>query len=1115
MGGDRRIELRILGPLEAFVDGQPVPLGGAKQRAVLAILILHRGKPVSTDRLIDALWGERAPQAATKTVQVYVSRLRKVLGEGVVITRGGGYALENAAAEIDVERFEHLAEAGRAAIDRGDPPAAAEDLREALALWRGPPLADLTYESFAQPETGRLEELRVAALEDRIEADLAVGRHSALVPELETAVREHPERERLRGQLMLALYRSGRQAEALEAYRDARRALAEVGLEPGPELRQLEQAILEQDPTIAAAPRGATPELLRHRRGAGLVLAGGGLLLGAAVAAIVLSGSDGSDSASVEPNSLAVIDADTHELVGTVPTGVEPTDVSVGEGYVWVANQADDTVTQIDPATQEIVGTATPDVSGVAGLAAGRGALWIADSRGSNLVRLDPEFRSVVEEIRLAPEPAFDSADVNPVAIGSGDVWVGKAEGGIGRVDPQRDEIVDRVPAGNSTSAIATGLGGIWVADDADNTVARIDPAGANAVTATVPVGQGARGIAVGEGAVWVANTQDGTVMRLDPTTAAPTATIPVGGSPGGIAAGEGAVWVADGESGTLVRIDPESNEVETTIEIGESPGRVAVADGRVWVSVQGRAAAPESPAAAPDDVAIVLASEDPGTTDPVLHENFQIQFATCALLYNYPDRPYPEGTLLQPEVAAGEPVVTDGGTTFTFRVRSGFRFSPPSNEPVTAAAFERALERALSPDTGSFAAELLRDIVGANAYIDGRAERIAGVAAEGDRLMIELTKPVPDLLSRLAAPYFCATPPDTPIDPEGIDTIPTAGPYYVASHDRGQSFVLRRNPNYDGSRPQGLEEIRYEIGAPLEDAVAEVEAGRADYVIVDPILTGIAAGLSAEAQAELASRYGPDSDAARAGSQQLFIQPTVDTHTFAFNTGRQPFSDERLRQAVNYAIDRPALAEHTGVGGAGRPTDQYLPPGIPGFEDAVVYPLGGPDLAMARRLAGGEHHAAALYTCDAPGCTRHAGILRSNLEAIGIDLDVHQFPIGEMFSRIGRPAEPWDLAYTNWFVDFADPASYINLQFGPESPLLGHLPHDPAVLRQMEQAARATGDERLRAYARLDRDLTERAAFGAVYATGNRTHFLSARMGCEVLHPIYELDLAALCVEE
>ena len=216
------LEFRILGALEASDQGRALPLGTPKQRALLAVLLLHRREIVSTDRLIDELWNGRPPDTATKTVQVYVSRLRKVLGEQVLVTRGGGYVLEVGDDQVDADRFERLAVEGRDALEGGDARSAAETLRSALELWRGEPLADFTFEEFARNEIGRLEELRLVALEDRINAEIALGRHSALVPELERLVADHPERERLRGQLMLALYRSGRQAEALETYREAR-----------------------------------------------------------------------------------------------------------------------------------------------------------------------------------------------------------------------------------------------------------------------------------------------------------------------------------------------------------------------------------------------------------------------------------------------------------------------------------------------------------------------------------------------------------------------------------------------------------------------------------------------------------------------------------------------------------------------------------------------------------------------------------------------------------------------------------------------------------------------------------------------------------------------------
>src|SRR5207244_516967 len=237
------------------------------------MLLLEANHAVSADRLIDALWGDHPPDTAKNTLQVYVSQLRKLLPEGALETVSPGYRLAVAPDALDLARFEELAQQGRAALGVGDASDAAQALGAALALWRGPALADLAWEPFAQTEAARLEELRLAALEDRIEADLALGRHGPLVAELEHLIVENPFRERLRAQLMLALYRSGRQAEALAVYQRTRRTLVdELGIEPGESLRQLEQSILAHDPALdAPAGRGAAegiparPTALRGR----------------------------------------------------------------------------------------------------------------------------------------------------------------------------------------------------------------------------------------------------------------------------------------------------------------------------------------------------------------------------------------------------------------------------------------------------------------------------------------------------------------------------------------------------------------------------------------------------------------------------------------------------------------------------------------------------------------------------------------------------------------------------------------------------------------------------------------------------------------------------------
>src|ERR671927_506036 len=273
--GAERAEFGLLGPLTVSREGTELTLGGPKQRALLAMLLLEANHAVSADRLIDALWGDRPPDTAKNTLQVYVSQLRKLLPEGSLETVAPGYRLTLEPEAIDLSRFEELAHQGRAALGIGDAATAAQALGAALALWRGPALADLALEEFAQGEAARLEELRLAVLEDRIDADLALGRHGPLVAELEHLIVENPFRERLRAQLMLALYRSGRQAEALAVYQRTRRTLVdELGIEPGESLRQLEQAILALVQALDLPDAAQDPEeaLVQALGGAQLLL---------------------------------------------------------------------------------------------------------------------------------------------------------------------------------------------------------------------------------------------------------------------------------------------------------------------------------------------------------------------------------------------------------------------------------------------------------------------------------------------------------------------------------------------------------------------------------------------------------------------------------------------------------------------------------------------------------------------------------------------------------------------------------------------------------------------------------------------------------------------------
>src|SRR5262245_38769429 len=358
------MEFRILGPVEAGEDGRAVSLGGRKQRTVLAVLVLHANEVVSSHRLIELLWGEDPLPTAPKALQGHVAGLRKALGPEAIVTRSPGYVLVSESDQIDLGRFERLRREARSALDDGEPGKAAERLRAALDLWRGDPLGDVGFEPSVQAEVARLEGLRLGALEERIDADIAMGRSTELVDELEHLVATNPLRERLWGDLMLSLYLSGRQADALDAYRRARQTLvAELGIEPGPGLRDLESRILAQDPALeperpapAREPGHAPPDEeppARVRRWA-ILLAAAAAVGAVIVAVLLLTGGD-SDSVSVPPDSAVVIDPARDQVVGAIELPSIPGATSAGAGGLWVLSAESSTLSQIDPRARRLV----------------------------------------------------------------------------------------------------------------------------------------------------------------------------------------------------------------------------------------------------------------------------------------------------------------------------------------------------------------------------------------------------------------------------------------------------------------------------------------------------------------------------------------------------------------------------------------------------------------------------------------------------------------------------------------------------------------------------------------------------------------------------------------
>jgi YVTN family beta-propeller protein len=573
------MEFRILGPLEVADDGRPVSIRRGKEQALLVYLLLHANEVVPSGRLIDALWDERPPPTASKILQNAVSHLRKELGDGRLVTKDSGYVLLVEADELDVQRFERLAKEGHR--------------NEALALWRGTPLG-LREERFADDARRRLEEQHLAVLEDRIDDDLAAGRHAELVSELEQLVREHPLRERLQGQLMRALYGAGRQADALETYRQARKTLSvELGLEPGPQLQELERKILTQDPALAprtASRRPGPPPTARPGRRLALFGLAGAVLIGGAAFALVQTFGGSSTPLVATPNSLAVIDPGRNLLVKVIPVGHTPRGVAVGSNGVWVTNASDGTLSEIDAKSYKVlqtigIGAQASDVVEAAG------SVLVATGIDNSLVHIDARSGGVLEKLTLSSDV---TASAHSVAAGEGAVWVTSGDRLL-KIDPHTGAVLGggRPNCCLDLLDVAVGAGAVWVVDLGEH-VARVSPTSVRA-TGSANLGVIPSALTVGYGSVWVAAPEYSSgrlvLWRVDPQTVRVAQAIDVGEARSyletlALAVGAGSIWLTNYDDGTLLRIDPATGTVAATIHIGSHPRGIAVGAGRVWVTV-------------------------------------------------------------------------------------------------------------------------------------------------------------------------------------------------------------------------------------------------------------------------------------------------------------------------------------------------------------------------------------------------------------------------------------------------------------------------------------------------------------------------------------------------
>jgi DNA-binding SARP family transcriptional activator/ABC-type transport system substrate-binding protein/outer membrane protein assembly factor BamB len=1151
------MEYRLLGPLEVLDgNGHKLPLGGARQQSVLASLLLRAERTVPLEHLVEQLW-EEPPASALKTVRVYISRLRQELRPGAIERRAGGYVFRLDGDRLDLRVFEQAAEEGRAALAANDCEHAARLLREALALWRGPALAGLTSEALRR-EAARLEELRLQVLEDRFEAELVCGRHRELVPELQALVAEEPFRERPRAQLMLALYRAGRPGDALELYRETRRLLVdELGIEPGEELRKLEQAILRQDDSLGppneltrpessdgsrqgpSPPRPPPPRSGRRPRRP-VLLIGLACAIGAAVALSLLLPRvfrEDTAAAAFRPGTV-LLDLKTHKQIAFLSPSqlASPRFPRYAGGHFWLFKSSPRSFVELDPSTGKVLNTFAPpdgmkDTKTNTPYAVDGRALWVG--AGDDLVKVDTKFGEEVDRLHL-DKIVGESGATQGVAVGGGLVWVGR-DVGLGQVlaiNPNTRKVryrfnglphhvdlaygdrtvwardgggVDVIDLRTETPTtvrelektdaffgvfspgivVAAGGGFGWTTDSAKGLVYKIDRTGR--VAARTPTGLGATGAHFHDGVLWVRSDEDeGTVTGIDAITAKPTNVYRFGHPVSAEVVGGGVL---------LATLEPRSN-----VRIGALTGKVA----RLFVQ-QGAIEVGDEPARNP------LVPMSPAD---------QIYFATCANLLNYPDKPGPAGAWLQPEVAAAMPILSADRRTYTFSIRRGYRFSPPSSQPLTAETFRGSIERALSPQLAEGfptgwgpASGVVSDIRGERAFQDGTAQHISGLRASGNRLSITLTKPSASFLRRLAVPAFCPVPIGTPRIPgaanrslagTGDYAVPSAGPYYIADWRKGHYVILKRNPNYDGPRPHALDAIVLREGVDAAAALDQVRRGGSDGIVsssttssesVDPLLVPYG---------EVASRYGRGSS-----NKDRYVPATYPQTSFIMlNSARGPFADRSVRRAAAFAVNRAAnAAVWNSVA-----SDQLLPPGFPAFHDRHLYPLGTPTrgaLGKAAALMHGRRLDVVMaIQAGFPPAWEQGQLLRAALRPIGLRVRLKVFEdTGAAARKRGARIDMMDQGIYGQ----PDGPSFLDGVFFYAMPPSWVLPE---VRRAVERVGRLWGSARQSAAAALADRLVARDVPLIPYGNKVNGEFLAPTLGCRVFPPASSgVDLASLCL--
>ena len=856
------------------------------------------------------------------------------------------------------------------------------------------------------------------------------------------------------------------------------------------------------------------------------------LLVAALVAAVAIgvvvplsllsSGGETASASVLKQDSIGLVDAKTLKPVGTLDElGAPAAAWRDPKGQIWTLDPSAGSVARIDPKSRKVLNQ-FPLEADPGAPAWGAGSFWMGDYSHAKVVRYDPQYGTIVKEIDLPTKDLKFPDTTTGLAFGAGSIWAayGKWPFRIARIDPATNRVVKTfgLPKNNGQALLAYGDGSLWAVSQDTGQIWRIDPETYGVVATAKLHGGWVEDLRVVGGYAWLPIENDRAVWKVD-RNGNILKSITTGDLPYALADDGKNLYVVNQKSATVSRIDTTTDAV-TTVRVGHSPEGVAVGGGLLWIPLSQSVADATAGLAGKNVLHMVTEGDPYFATDPALTSSppqMALQQAIGARLLRYPDEEQPDGATLVPEIA-GLPTVSNGGHLYTFRVRKGYRFSPPSGAPVTAEVMRYSIERAVSPkitDPGAQGYNMIQDIVGFDAYRSGKAEHISGIRVNGDVLSFTLVKPAANFPTRISLNYFSAVPLGTPTLPHGVDKpIPSAGPYYISAHVGNLAEVVKQNPNYTGPRPQGLDAFVIENGVDAGAGALRVIHGKDDYAYAqtppypDDLLP----------TATFAREYGPASAAAKAGHQRYFNPPFSAVQSLVFNANSKALADPTVRRAINLAIDRKRLAALT----SSDPYAGLIPPGIPGAGGPAVYPLDAPDVKQALALMRGRHLGLVLLSQTPDGCPRcpeTENLLRSELVAIGISLRVK---VTDDRFTTAIDSKDWDLVSFTWFLDYADPADFVNGLFDAKHPLGYGFPNplpvavdDPWVAR-LRAAHGVGGAARAETYRRLVAGMLRAAPPAAPYGIQNGpAQVFSDRVGCQVFRPQDwgYVDLAALCL--